>query len=182
MHCHALWYVGGCLMVLIFICMSGISTSLFSLWFCLESQSSINMSGPGLYMIQALYWCILSRIHCSLCDSVAMSLNIATSGMWSVMMLTYLTKQWWWNSSSQYSILSVPHSVLLYLFSMLVRLLLAKQWVWVCCCLMLHPLGQLVLLLVCSRSAPSQNPDASVSVELHGFVIKLHACIFFNDF
>ena len=48
----------------------------------LESQSAMNRSGPGLYVIMTLYLCILSRIHCSLCDSIAMSfLNITTSGL-----------------------------------------------------------------------------------------------------
>ena len=51
------------------------------LWFCLESQSDMKRSGPGLYSILTLNWCILRR-HCSLCDSVAMAfLNIATNGL-----------------------------------------------------------------------------------------------------
>ena len=53
---------------LIFIHKTAISLSLFSLWFCLDIQSAINRSGPGLYMILTLYWCILNRIHWSLCD------------------------------------------------------------------------------------------------------------------
>ena len=66
----------------IFSCMTGIFPSLFFLWFCLESQSAMNRSSPGLYMILTLYWCILSRIHCSIYHSVAMSfLNIATGGL-----------------------------------------------------------------------------------------------------
>ena len=28
----------------------------------------MNRSGPGLYKILTLYWYILRRIHCSLCD------------------------------------------------------------------------------------------------------------------
>ena len=63
-------------------CMPGISASLFSLWFCLESQSVMNRSGQGLYMILTLYWCILGRIHSILHDSILTSfLNIATSGL-----------------------------------------------------------------------------------------------------
>ena len=69
-------------MVLIFNCMPGISASSFSEWFCLESQSVMNRSGPGLYMILNLDWCILSRIHCILCDNVATSfLKITTNGL-----------------------------------------------------------------------------------------------------
>ena len=50
-----------------------ISSSLFSLWFCLDSQSDINKSSPGLYIILTLCWCILNRICWSLCDNVATS-------------------------------------------------------------------------------------------------------------
>ena len=67
-------------MASIFNCMSGISAFLCSLWFCLGSQSAMNRSGPGLYMILTLYWCFLSRIICSLCDSVPTSFwKITTS-------------------------------------------------------------------------------------------------------
>ena len=52
-------------MELMFTCIPGLSLSLFSLWFCLESQSAMKRSGPGLYIILPLYWCILRRIHCS---------------------------------------------------------------------------------------------------------------------
>ena len=54
-------------------CMPGISASLFFLWFCLESQPAMNKYGSGLYMILTLFWCILSRIHFNLCDSIATS-------------------------------------------------------------------------------------------------------------
>ena len=54
----------------------------FFLWFWLESQSAINRSSSGLYMILTLYWCILRRIHCIICDSIMASfLKIATSGL-----------------------------------------------------------------------------------------------------
>ena len=69
-------------MASIFNCMSGTSMSLSSLLFCLESLSVMNRSSLGLYMILTLYWCILSRIHCILCDNVATSfLKIAISGL-----------------------------------------------------------------------------------------------------
>ena len=80
-------------MTSIFNCMPGISASLFSVWFCLESQSAMNRSGPGLYLILTLYWCILSSLHCILCDNGATSfLKIATSSLWPVIILTSLTK------------------------------------------------------------------------------------------
>ena len=68
-------------MTSIFNCMPGISASLFSVWFCLESQSVMSRSSPGLYMILTLYWCILRRIHCILCNNVMSLLKIATSGL-----------------------------------------------------------------------------------------------------
>ena len=53
--------------------MSGISVFFFSFLICLESQSTTNKSGPGLYTILTMYWCILRRIHCSLSDNVVIS-------------------------------------------------------------------------------------------------------------
>ena len=46
-----------------------------------------------------LYWQILS----SICDSVAIYLKIATSGLWSIMILTSLANQQWQNISNQSS-------------------------------------------------------------------------------
>ena len=64
--------------------MSWISSSLPSLWLCCESQSAINISGPGLYRIWTLYWWIFNRICCMHYDSIAVSLlNMATNGLWS---------------------------------------------------------------------------------------------------
>ena len=81
-------------MTSIFNCMPGISASLFSAWSCLESQSVMNRSGPDLYMILTLYLCILTRIHCILCDNVATSLlKIATSGLWFITIFTSLAKK-----------------------------------------------------------------------------------------
>ena len=62
-----------------------IASFLFSIWFCLDSQSAMNICNPGLYIILTQYWCIFRRIHLILCDRVAMSfLNIATRGLQSV--------------------------------------------------------------------------------------------------
>ena len=67
-------------MASIFSLIQGISVSLLSLTFCLESQSATIQSSPDLYMILILHWCNLSRIRYSLFDSVATSfLNIAIS-------------------------------------------------------------------------------------------------------
>ena len=98
-------------------CIPGISASLFSLRFCLDSLSAMNRSGPGLYMILTPYRCILSRICCGINYSVAMSfLDIDMSGLWSVIILSSFTKQWWWNFPSPYSIHSASLSMLLYPF------------------------------------------------------------------
>ena len=81
-------------MALMLICMPLISLSLFSLWFCLGSQSAMNKSGLGLYMILTLYWCILNRIHRSLCNSVTTSFwNMMMNDLWSMVVLTSLAKQ-----------------------------------------------------------------------------------------
>ena len=42
--------------------MPGISSPIFVLWVCLESQSAVNSSGPGFYSTLMLYWCINSSI------------------------------------------------------------------------------------------------------------------------
>ena len=85
-------------MALMFICMPLISLYLFSSWFWLDSQSAMNKSGPRLFMILTLYWCILNRIHWSLCDNVARSfLNMAKNDLLSMIILTSLAKQYWWN-------------------------------------------------------------------------------------
>ena len=70
-------------MASIFTCMPGIPVSLFSLWFCLDSQDAMNRSGPGFfYKILTLYWCFLNRMVCSLFDSAAMYfLQIGSSGL-----------------------------------------------------------------------------------------------------
>ena len=74
--------------------MPHISSYLFSVWLCLDSQSAMKNSGPGLYIILTLYWCIHRRMHWICCDRVATSfLNIATRSLWLVIILTSLAKQ-----------------------------------------------------------------------------------------
>ena len=72
-YCHTFWIVCSCL----YGVTAYLHTSYFfifvSLWFCLKSQSAMKRSGPGLYIILILYWCILRRIPCSLCYSVVIS-------------------------------------------------------------------------------------------------------------
>ena len=78
--------------ILISISLMGLSFP--SSWLCYHSQYAINISGPGLYIIWTLYWWIFNRMCCMHCNSVATSfLNIATNGLWLVMMRTSLAKQ-----------------------------------------------------------------------------------------
>ena len=90
---HSGIFVAVCI-VSTFISMPGIFASLFSEWLCLESQSAMKRSGPCLYNILTWNWCILRKIYCILYDSVATSfLNNATTGLWLVIILTFLAKQ-----------------------------------------------------------------------------------------
>ena len=41
---------------LMFFLLPGILSSLFFMWFCLDSQYVMNRSGPDLYYIPILYW------------------------------------------------------------------------------------------------------------------------------
>ena len=56
-----------------FISMPLIGLSFPSVWLCLNSQSAMKISGPGLYMIWTLYWCIFNGMCCMCCDNVATS-------------------------------------------------------------------------------------------------------------
>ena len=68
----------------------GISSSPFVSWLCLDSQPMMNSYGPGLYSILMLFWSICSSILWSLCDRLPTSfLNIATNGLWSVVISGY---------------------------------------------------------------------------------------------
>ena len=88
-------------------CIPGFSLSLFVSSLCLGSQTMMNSCSPGLYSILMLYWCICSSILWSLCDRLVTSfLNNATSGLWSVITLASLAKNWWWNFSRPCSMLS----------------------------------------------------------------------------
>ena len=99
----------------------------FSWWVCWDNQSAITVSGSGLYIILILYWWILMMMWWILWDSIATSfLNMATKGLWSVIMVISLAKQWWWNISRPCSMPSASLSMLLYLCSVLVRLLLSN--------------------------------------------------------
>ena len=71
-----------------FIFMPGILLPQLSLWFCLCNQSAMKRSGPGLYSILTLYWCILSSVHWSPYNSVAAS-------FWRLPLM--VCDQWWYS-------------------------------------------------------------------------------------
>ena len=56
-----------------FMLIWGISSSLFSLWLCLDIQSTMNNCGPGFYRVLMLYLCMYRSIFCSQCDRLATS-------------------------------------------------------------------------------------------------------------
>ena len=89
------------LMTFTFMLISAISWSLFFIWLFWESQSTMYRSEPNLYMMHTMYCCILGIICCNCRDNMATYLlSIATKDKWSVMMHTFLIKQYWCNFSS----------------------------------------------------------------------------------
>ena len=69
-------------------------SSISVLWLRLYSQSARNNYDLGLYSILMLHSWMHSNILCSLCDKLTSSfLNIATSGLFSVITLTSWAKQ-----------------------------------------------------------------------------------------
>ena len=121
-------------------------------------------SDPGLYNILTWNWCILRRMHCIPCDSVATSfLNIATSGLWSAVLLISLAKQQWWNLSRPCNIPNASLLMLPYLCSSWVRLLLENV---IDLSMVLSSgisLDHIAPSLFYNRVATSSIPDAPVS-------------------
>ena len=74
--------------------MPGISSAFFSASFCHDNQPGVKSSWLDLYHVLVVYLFIHNYIHCNLCDKFATAfLKMATSGLWSVIILTALTKQ-----------------------------------------------------------------------------------------
>ena len=130
--------------------------------FCYGSQSAIGGLGPHLYSIFTLYWCIPKSMCWSLCVSMATSfLRISTTGLWPMMILTSLAKQYWWHFSSLLVFL-VPHMLYCCIFALVRPLLgntvnLRMQFSGASSC------GQLRLSVVSSNAVPSPTPDVSLS-------------------
>ena len=93
---YMLWALA-CVQLLTFMLRPHISLSMFSLWLCNDNQSLINSSGPGLYSMCTMYWCMCIIMHCRHCGNVATSLPIiASSDLLSGMTCTQMQ-----NSSGQ---------------------------------------------------------------------------------
>ena len=141
-----------------------ITSFLFSLWLCQDSQSATKISGPVLYSALTLYWCILSRMYWILCGRVNTSFfNIATKSLWSVITFISLAKQQWWNILRLCSIPSTPLSILLYLCPALIRFSLTNAMGQRMVLSGVLSLGHNIPSLACSRAILSPIPDASVS-------------------
>ena len=151
-------------------CLSLYWVFLFSSWFCHDNQSAMNRSGPGLYSILIMWRWIVNTLHWSFCNNVATSsLKIATSYLWSVIILIFQVKQLWWNVSSLCNIVNASLNVAAPFFPTGVRLLLASavslgMLLWGA-----SSHGQFIPSLICSNPAPSHTPDASVS-RYRGFI------------
>ena len=86
------------MMACMFTFIQVISWSVLSVWLFKDNQSIMYSFGPCLYIMYTLYWWMHSMMCCKHWDKVAASiLIIATNDLWSVMMHTSLTKQWWWD-------------------------------------------------------------------------------------
>ena len=79
---HSAMLVVNC-MALTLTCMPLIFFVFIFMWFCLDSSLPWITLVQVCIWFQTLYWCILNRIHWSLCDNVATSfLNMMMSGLW----------------------------------------------------------------------------------------------------
>ena len=159
---------------------AGISWSLFWQLFSHDSQSVIQNSGPGLYVIHMLYLCKHSRTHWSHFYCVAASVvNTATKGLWTLIMYA---KQLWRNFSNLCSIPSASLSRLLYLDSALGRLFLAKAMEHNSILSVILSHGQVIHSPHnCNSPAPSPTPDASVPTYHGFFTVELNACTYLDD-
>ena len=148
------------LCMILLIC--AISWSLFSVWWCHESQSTIYRSGPGLYSTCMLYWWMHSMMCCSPCDRVAVSLlTITTNGSWFMIMYTSLAKLYWWNCSNPCSMPRASHYMLLYLLLCCISFCLWKPWGTVLCCLESH-ITHSICHSKCNRLVPRSTLEVSV--------------------
>ena len=80
---HMSCFIFSCLIDSILMGIPTISSSSFSEQCCLDNQSAMYRSGPGLYTVHISYWWILRRMHCTHWYTVATSfLNIMTREPW----------------------------------------------------------------------------------------------------
>ena len=126
----------------IFMSMPCISASLFSVWLCLDSQSVMKSSGPGLYITLTWNWCILRGMHCILYDRVATSFWILLLGVYD--WLLYLPPYQSNNGEifQHHAIYPMPLfwcycTFILHWSDFCLQMQLAPEWF----CLVLNPLG-----------------------------------------
>ena len=161
------------------------SSSLFSMWLCWHSQSAVKSSYPSLYII-------LPSIDVSLGECTGFTETGLLCLSWILLLGVYdqlLYLPLWQSNNGEFfwetcNIPNASFSMLLYLHSALVRLLLANAIGLGWCCLEQYLLGMFVPSLVCNRVVPSPIPDASVS-RYRGLISSqniMHTSSFINDF
>ena len=137
---------------------------LFSAWLWWDYQSAIYNSGPGLFKMCMLYWCMCSIVHCNHWDNIAMSLlTIATNGLCSVVTYTSLAKQQWWNFSSSCNMQSVFCSMLLHCHFVLDKLLQVNAVGFRVALSGTLSCPQFIPSLTWNKPAPRTMLDASIS-------------------
>ena len=125
-----------------------ISTSLFFVWFCPESQSVMYRCGPGFYVMHTLYCWILKRMHCSHWDSVVVPFLIIVTNDLGLHWLL------WQNSSGNISLGHLGCLVFLFLCN----------WNGCWCCIgSCFWIWAVHLPITCSRTVSRPTPYASVS-------------------
>ena len=131
----------------------GIATGSFNLikfkfW---DVDQNLNIQAiykSGLRGMHILYWCIFSTVHCNLSDRItASSLNIDTSGLWSVIICSSLEKK---NNCGGIFIdcvvcLEFPFLYCYSGFQCWLHLFLQMLWVSILYCLVLCLFGQFIL-------------------------------------
>ena len=106
---------------LILISISGILSSLFSLWFCLDTSLLWTDLVISYLLCIGEIWVVYTVLFVTMW---LYFLKIATRGFQSVIIPTSQTKQWWLNFSKLCNMANASLSMLLYLLSAADRILL----------------------------------------------------------
>ena len=174
------------LMACTLMSMPVISQSLFSAWLFMDTQSTIQNSGPGFYNMHTLYWWMYHIIHCNHWDSSATSLLIITTNGYGLLPCILH----WQNSNGETfpRLCGMPrasHSMLLYCCSMLDKLLLTNANGHKVALSGTSSGLQFIPFLTCSNPVPRMTPDASVSryrgLDMSKNLIHVSFCTIFLD-